>query len=291
MSNLIQTKNFLAQENVRGKFAELLGKKSQGFLTSVLQVVSNNNLLQNADAQSVYGAAMMAATLDLPINNNLGFAYIVPYKGQASFQMGYKGFIQLAQRSGQFKTINAVPIYQGQLIKNDPFSGLEFDFGIEPQGDPIGYCAYFKLLNGYEQWLYMTKNQVQAHANKYSQTAKKGFGVWKDNFDEMALKTVIKRILSKFAPLSIEMQKAVESDQAVAKVDENLEVQFEYVDNEKSVEQKLPELTPDHPSFEAIKAQIISGEKSLDDVEKKFTLTQEAFDALMLDQDLGVKGE
>lgn len=278
MSQLTTTKNFFSQEAVKNKFQELLGKKSQGFLTSVLQVVNNNNLLQNASPESIYGCAMMGATLDLPINNNLGFAYIVPFKGQAQFIVGYKGFIQLAQRSGQFKTINAVPIYDGQLLKNDPFGGLEFDFSIEPKGEPIGYCAYFKLLNGYEQWLYMTKGQIQAHANKYSQTAKKGFGVWKDNFDEMALKTVLKRILSKFAPLSIEMQKAVESDQAIVKTDDGIEVSYEYADNTPTASKPL--LSAQSPAFDKIKEQVDSGEISIDQVLEKYEVSEEDLDTL-----------
>ena len=149
-------KDFFNREDVKSKFNDLMGKKSQGFIASVLQCVAQNQLLAKADVNSIYQSAMMAATLDLPINNNLGFAYIIPYnekvkgvngqpdtwKNVAQFQLGYKGFIQLAQRSGQFKTISATPIYKGQLIANNPLTGFEFDFSVVPDGEPVGYAAF-----------------------------------------------------------------------------------------------------------------------------------------------------
>ncbi len=188
-------------------------------MTSVLQIAAQNSLLAKADPVSIYQAAAVAATLDLPLNQNLGFAYIVPYndknKGQvAQFQLGYKGFIQLAQRSGQFKSIYAAPIYEGQIVNENPLDGYEFDFAVKGTV-LVGYAARFKLINGYEATLYMSIDQLKKHGTQYSQTFKKGFGLWKDNFDAMASKTVIKLLLSKFAPLSVEMQKAIVSDQAI----------------------------------------------------------------------------
>lgn len=217
-------KGLFSQDNVKHKFEEMLGKKAQGFISSVLQVVAGNGMLVNADAASVYNAAMMAATLDLPINNNLGFAYIIPYKvkqqdgsfkNSAQFQLGYKGFIQLAQRSGVFKTISAAPIYEGQLIQSNPLTGFEFDFSIQENKTIIGFAAYFKLLNGFEKTLYMSVKEMESHGAKYSKTFEKSYGLWKTDFIGMGSKTVIKLLLSKFAPLSIEMQTAVRVDQAV----------------------------------------------------------------------------
>lgn len=247
MSNELQknnqqltAKSLFAQPNVKGKFEELLGKRSTAFMTSVLQIVSQNDLLAKADPQSVFHAAAVAATLDLPLNSNLGFAYIVPYnqkqsnggyKQVAQFQMGYKGFIQLAQRSGQFKTISASPIYEGQLISENPLTGFEFDFTKPSTGKVVGYASYFKLLNGFEKTLYMSLAQVESHGKKFSQTYKKGFGLWKDDFEGMAIKTVIKLLLSKFAPLSVEMQQAVVLDQAIIE-DENGQ-KFTYDDHEE----------------------------------------------------------
>ena len=214
-------KDFFAKPMVQEKLKELVGKNAPAFATSVLQIVNSNSMLVNADPQTIFSAACMAATLNLPINNNLGFAYIVPFKNnkenkiEAQFQLGYKGYIQLAQRSGQFSRIAATPVYNGQLISENPLLGYEFDWSVKPSGEPIGYVAFFKLINGFTAELYMSKEEVMKHANKYSQTAKKGFGVWKDQFEAMALKTVLKLLLSKQAPLSIDMQKAQMADQAM----------------------------------------------------------------------------
>lgn len=229
MSNLQQVSAFLENDKVKEKFNNVLGKNSSAFLSSVLTVLSQNELLAKASKESVYSAALMSATLNLPINQNLGFAYIVPFKGQASFQLGYKGYLQLAQRSGQFKTISATPIYEGQIVSKNPLTGYEFDFENRESDKVIGYAAYFELLNGFNKTLYMSSEDITNHAKKYSQTFKKGFGVWKDNFESMAQKTVLKLLLSKYAPLSVEMQKAVVSDGAVINDVDTLDV--DYIDN------------------------------------------------------------
>ena len=206
---------------VKQKLQDLLNKNAASFTTSVLQIVNSNSMLRNADPMSVFNAACMAATLQLPIQNGLGFAYIVPYKGQAQFQLGYKGLIQLAQRSGQFKRLVAVPVYEKQLIEEDPINGYVFDWKqkSEPTEKPIGYYAYFQLVNSFTAELYMTAQEVDQHAQRYSQTyqtylekrkqGKRAKSVWANNFEAMALKTVMKLLLSKQAPLSVEMQQAV----------------------------------------------------------------------------------
>ena len=216
-------KAMLASPAVTGRINEVLGKKAAAFSASLLQVCRSNALLQQAEPMSVIAAAMTAATLDLPLNQSLGFAYIVPFRNgktghqEAQFQIGYKGFIQLAMRSGQMKRIVAEPIYEAQIISRNPIKGYEFDFDRQPEKHeaPAGYYAYMELINGFTAEAYMTTAQIQEHAARYSQTAKKGYGVWKDNFDAMALKTVLKRLLTKYAPMSVEMQQAVISDQAV----------------------------------------------------------------------------
>lgn len=193
---------------------------------------------------SIYQSAAVAATMDLPINNNLGFAYIVPYnqsfkddtgkwqkKQVAQFQMGYKGFIQLAQRSGQFKTIAATPVYEGQLIEQNPLTGFVFDFTKKTSDTVIGYAAFFQLLNGFEKTLFMTIEEIRKHGGKYSQTFTNEKGLWNTDFDAMATKTVLKLLLSRFAPLSIDMQRAVISDQGVVRDHETLDV--DYVDNDQ----------------------------------------------------------
>lgn len=254
-------KDFFAKPMVQEKLKELVGKNAPAFATSVLQIVNSNSMLVNADPQTIFSAACMAATLNLPINNNLGFAYIVPFKNnkenkiEAQFQLGYKGYIQLAQRSGQFSRIAATPVYDGQLISENPLLGYEFDWSVKPNGNPIGYVAFFKLINGFTAELYMSKEEVMKHANKYSQTAKKGYGVWKDQFEAMALKTVLKLLLSKQAPLSIDMQKAQMADQAIIRdVDKD---EFDYIDHQESIaDLEAPKPTLNDDEFNAALEQL-----------------------------------
>lgn len=230
----VTLKGLFADANIKSKFEQMLGKKAQGFITSVLQIAQSNEMLKSADPHSILNAAAVAATLDLPLNNNLGFAYIVPFNDRksgkvlAQFQIGYKGFIQLAQRSGRFKTIAATPIYEGQIIEANPLTGFSFDF-TKKSDVLIGYAAYFQLINGFEKTLYMTVDELKKHGKHYSQTFKKDFGLWKDNFDAMATKTVLKLLLSKFAPLSIDMERAVITDQAIINNAETTDVT--YIDN------------------------------------------------------------
>jgi len=248
MSNLT-VKAIFEKDSVKSKINEMLGKKAPGFITSVLQVTSNNALLTKADPISVYNAAMIAATLDLPINQNLGFAWIVPYKGQAQFQMGWKGYVQLAQRTGQYSRINVVKVYESQFKGfNALHEELDADFNIQPTGKVVGYAAYFRLVNGYEKTVYWTIEQVQEHGQRFSQSFNGNSSPWKSDFDAMAMKTVLKHTLSKWGILSIEMQKATTVDQAVV-TDYETE-QIEYVDagnamltiTETEIEQAVKEI-------------------------------------------------
>ena len=169
-----------------------MGKRSVGFVTSLLSVVNNNSYLKSAKPETVYMSAMMAATLDLPINPNLGFAYIIPYGDSAQFQMGYKGFIQLALRSGQFKTISSTKVYEGQIVEENPLTGYVFDWSKKTSDTVVGYAAYFSLINGFEKTFYMTSAQVNEHGKKFSKTYNNASGLWKKDFESMALKTVLK---------------------------------------------------------------------------------------------------
>ena len=146
----------------------------------------------------------------------------------AQFQLGYKGFIQLAQRSGQFKTISATPIYEGQLIEANPLTGYVFDFTKRASEKIIGFASYFSLVNGFEKTLYMTVEEMTGHGQKYSKTF--GNGLWQTDFIGMGNKTAIKLLLSKFAPLSIEMQRAVVVDQSLINDDKGEDVT--YIDHE-----------------------------------------------------------
>lgn len=236
-------KELFNKEAVKSKFQELLGQRATGFITSVLQIVSSNALLKSADPNSVFHAAAVAATLDLPLNNNLGFAWIVPYKKNskdkdgnwhttvlAQFQIGYKGYTQLAQRTGEYQRMNVIEVYENQFKGWNPLTEeIDADFTIEGTGQIVGYCCYFKLINGFEKLTYWKKEKVIQHAQRYSKSYSKpksndngnavattGFsGVWETEFDKMAKKTVLKNTLEKWGILSIEMRKAIKVDQAV----------------------------------------------------------------------------
>lgn len=237
----INIKAFLQLPATQKKIQELVDKNSASFATSIMQIVNSNPMLLNAEPMSIFNAACMAATLNLPINNNLGFAYLVPYKNsktghvEAQFQLGYKGFIQLAQRSGQFERLVSLPVYKDQLIEKDLIKGFKFNWSIDPdeKEQPIGFYAYFKLINGFTAELYMSREQIDKHAKRYSQSYRKNSGVWADNYEQMALKTVTKLLLSRQAPLSIEMQKAVLTDQSV--IENVTEENFDYLDNQTGV--------------------------------------------------------
>lgn len=255
VSTVPQLKNMLAGESVKQRFKEILGQKAPGFISSILSVTNSNALLQKADPASIMNAAVIAATLDLPINGSLGFAYIVPYGGQAQFQIGYKGLVQLAMRSGQYKTINVSEVYEGEIKNVNRFTG-EYEFGDKTSDKVIGYMAYFKLINGFEKYFYMTREEAERHGKKYSQTFKRGTGLWSTEFDTMSKKTALKMLLSKFGILSIEMQRAVEFDQSIVHGDiNNIEdATPEYVDNEQpAIESTKPTPEEMQANYERVK--------------------------------------
>lgn len=207
-----RTKKLLRSEEVTARFREMLGEKAAGFVASVLNVVYASDHLRNADPNSIITAAFTAATLDLPVDKNLGFSWIVPYKGQAAFQMGWRGYVQLAIRTGQYLAINAAEIYEGEEIKEDRLTGRIVLNGRRTGDHVIGYVAYFKLLNGFEKFHYMTVEQVTAHAKKYSKSWGKADSAWTTNFDAMAKKTVLKALISKYGIMSIQMRTAIQYD-------------------------------------------------------------------------------
>ena len=206
----VSHKDFFNAPAVKAKFQEVLKGKENEFVASLLSVVTNNNLLVKASNESIMTAAMKAAVLNLPIEPSLGQAYIVPYGREAQFQLGYKGLIQLAQRSGKYKSINSGVVYKAQFISYNPlFEELEIDF-TQPQDEVIGYFSAFKLLNGFEKVTYWTKEQAYAHGKRFSKSFNNG--PWKSDFDAMAQKTLLKQIISKYGPLSIEMEQAIVAD-------------------------------------------------------------------------------
>lgn len=237
-NNLPALKNALNAPSVKAKFEEMLGKRSSQFMTSITSVVQNNALLQKADVNSIIMGAAVAASMDLPLNANLGYAALVPFNSKegcfAQIQIMVKGWTELFLRSGQCQSIICETVYEGQLVKKNKFIGeYVFDEDAKTSDKIIGFMAYFKLTNGFEKYDYMTIDEVKAHAARFSQTYKKGFGVWKDNFEAMAQKTVLKRLLTKYAPKSIEMQQMAMFDQSVVKgsVDNMDAATPDYADN------------------------------------------------------------
>ncbi len=229
-------KGLLDSPAIKSKLSDILGnKRAATFATSIVQISLSNNLLKNAEPNSIIGAAMTAATLGLPLNNSIGQAYIVPfnerqddgsYMQKAQFILGYKGLKQLAIRSGQYSNIYSKEVYEGQVIDDDSFLGYRFDWKAKKSDKVIGYASYYKLLNGFESTLYMSSEELTAHGKKFSATFKRNFGNWVDSFDKMALKTVSKLHLnSGEAPLSVDMQTAIQSDQGIIQVDEEGEIQ------------------------------------------------------------------
>lgn len=209
-------------------------KVAQRFIANISSVVANNSTLQKCEPASILTAGFQAESLNLPLNQSLGYAYVVPYGDKAQFQIGYKGLIQLAIRSGQYIDIDTFTIKDGEYKGRDKNTGrpiFEFieDDGVAESKEVIGYMATFTLLNGFTKQLYWSKEKTVKHAKQYSKSFGNGSktDLWTNQFDLMAMKTVLKQLLSKYGLLSVELQQALEADQAV--IDEK--GNKEYVDN------------------------------------------------------------
>jgi recombination protein RecT len=265
----------LNSDAIQKKFADMLGKKSVGFLTSVSNVVTNNDLLKKADTNSIILAAAQAAALDLPINPNLGYAAIVPFNDvknkrcMAQFQLMRDGFVELALRTGQVVALVNEVVYEGELVKCNRFRDeYEFDESKRVSDKVIGYMAYAKLSNGFEKTIYWDVNRCKEHALKYSQTFKKGYGLWKESFDSMALKTTLKHLIKKYLPKSIEMMRAVEYDGAamegtienpiIKHSDENPSVENANYEEVKDID---PDATPEEETPKAPSEEKVQGDE------------------------------
>ena len=250
-------KNVLSTDSVKEQFKNALGKNADTFIASVIDLFNSDSKLRECNPNQVVMEALKAAVLHLPINKSLGFAYIIPYsnsypkkdeygrdvigqdgkkiwekKLEPTFQLGYKGYIQLAMRTGQYRTLNADVVYEGEVRKVSKLTGeIAFD-GDKKSDKVIGYFCYFELLNGFAKTLYMTVDQMANHAKRYSKGLKKEVTVdqlkaladlpvstddnktvgWLGNFHSMGVKTVVRNLLSKFGYLSVEMQTAIADD-------------------------------------------------------------------------------
>lgn len=244
-------KNMLNAESVQAQFKNALGKNSGTFVASVIDLYNGDKSLQQCEPKAVVMEALKAAVLHLPINKALGHAFIIPFNNnrkvkytdeqgvererwekvmEPTFQIGYKGLIQLAMRTGQYRTLNADAVYEGELRKVNKLTGeIAFD-GERTSDKVVGYFCYFELLNGFAKTLYMTVEQMAMHAKRFSKGLKKETTVeslinlaalpvsdsnavgWMGNFHGMAIKTVIRNLLSKYGYLSVEMQNAIADD-------------------------------------------------------------------------------
>ena len=215
--NIKNFQKLMAMPSVQERFIGILNKNASGFMTALMTVFNDNGKLQECAPNTVIAAAGQAAILKLPIIPTLGYAYIVPFwdgankRFVAQFQLGHKGLIQLAMRSGQYRTLHSGKVFEGQIRGIDFLTG-KIKTGEQTSNEVIGYVAYMELVNGFEKTLYMSKDEIIAHAKEYSQSYKsdleKGWknSPWSKNFDAMAEKTVLKRLLTKYAPTSIDME-------------------------------------------------------------------------------------
>lgn len=259
MSDIRGFNAVIRSQNTQAYLADVLGEKKETFVSNLTALVSNDKKLQECEPVTLMYAALTATALDLPLDKNLGFAYVIPYKNnkerktEAQFQLGAKGIKQLSIRSGQFLKMNVTDVREGEIASRDRMSGdITFawlDDEERAKAKVIGYLAYFKLVNGFDKQLYMTVDEIKAHATRYSQTYSskndyvRGSSKWTTDFDKMAEKTVMKLLLSKWAPLSVDMQTAFKADQSVQR-DSG---QYSYVDNDKGeAKSKLAEIAEDN---------------------------------------------
>lgn len=265
MGNLSKFKATISDKRWQEYLDTVLGERKASLVNNLSTLIASDAKLQACTPSSLIFAGIKATALNLPLDKNLGYAYVIPYRNsaknidEAQFQMGYKGFIQLALRSGQFKTLHVRDVREGEIIGEDFVSG-NFMFQKLPDDKRlsapiVGFVAFFELLSGFQKMLYMTEAELRAHASAYSQTyrSEKQYvhdnSRWVTDFSVMASKTVIKLLLSRFAPMSIEMQTAMQIDQAVLRTKEESdgilvvdEPVIEYVDNQtpEVIEQPQP---------------------------------------------------
>lgn len=206
-------KGILDNDNTKKLLQDSLKENAGAFAASILDLYNSDKYLQQCDPKQVFGECLKAVSLKLPINKQLGFAYVVAFKGIPQFQIGYKGLIQLCMRTGQYKHINAGEVYEGEYKGFNKLTG-ELDISGERTSDKIvGYFAYMETLNGFSHSVYSTKEEVQKHAQKYSKSYNSNSSAWKTDFDKMAVKTVLRNLLSHYGYMSVEMMNAMTAEQ------------------------------------------------------------------------------
>lgn len=234
----------IQQDGYKNLINNTLGdpKRAAGFITAITSAVATNPALMDCDPGTILSAGLLGETLNLSPSPQLGQYYLVPFNDRklgrkvCQFQLGYKGYIQLAIRSGQYKKLNALAIKEGELISYDPLNEelevqLIQDEAERAEAKTIGYYAMFEYLNGFRKAIYWSREKMEAHALQYSQgyQAHKGYTFWEKDFDSMAIKTMLRQLISKWGIMSIDFQKAYEADMGVIREDNSVE----YVDNEE----------------------------------------------------------
>lgn len=227
-------------------------KRAAKFVTAITSAVSNNPALQECDASTILSAGLLGEGLNLSPSPQLGQYYLVPFNDNkngrkvAQFQLGYKGYIQLALRSGQYRKLNVVAIKEGELKRFDPLDEeievqLIEDDEAREAAPTIGYYAMFEYMNGFKKAMYWSKAKMESHAKKYSKgyAAKKGYTFWEKDFDGMAFKTMLRQLISKWGIMSIEMQTAIDGDMAVIHEDNSKEY-VEIMDDEPIIIEAEP---------------------------------------------------
>jgi len=251
-----ELRSMVERDDVQKAFRRVLGENGPAFIASMLTAVNTNDSLKFCDPLSVVNSAMLAATLDLPIEQNLGQAWLVPYKDhgvdKAQFQIGYKGLIQLAIRTGQYRVINASIIRNGMIVRENYLTGEVTVTGEPVNDEAIGYLAYIELNDGYHHAVYMTKEQVTNHAERYSKSFGNARSAWTTNFNDMALKTVIRKILTKYGIMSVKMTRAISADSTpMEQVDMSDAFKRDVVEGEvkqkQSAQRSVEQLTGEKP--------------------------------------------
>ncbi len=222
---------YLTQEAVKNQISNIVGGRSQRFISAIVSAVNTNPQLQECTNQSIVSGALLGESLNLSPSPQLGQYYLVPFndknKGKvAQFQLGYKGYIQLAIRSGQYKKLNVLAIKKGELVKFDPLNE-EIEVNLmqneeeRENAETVGYYAMFEYTNGFRKAIYWSKAKMEAHAMRYSMgyRAKKGYTFWEKDFDAMAYKTMLRQLISKWGIMSVDMVNAFENDMAVLNED------------------------------------------------------------------------
>lgn len=218
ISKVESLKAMMYTDSVQAQFKNALGDNTGSFVASLIDLFGSDSYLQACAPGEIIKEALKGALLKLPINKNLGFAYVIPYKGKPQFQIGYKGLIQMALRTGKYKILNADEVYEGELYTKNKLTG-EFDFSGKAKSETIvGFFAHMELDNGFCKTLYMSKEKVEAHAKKYSPGFAQPYGPWQKEFNAMAKKTVLKNLLTHWGMLSIETLTAIEDDETTEEV-------------------------------------------------------------------------